>query len=284
MTIVLSHSRDTVPAHAAAEYMEKSGKATIHRSMVVEAICNSQGSTAAEIGEKTGLGHIEAQRRISDLKNKGLIEYREPRKCNELDFCVVDGQSEREKWPAEIASTLNASSGSKLGLEDQHVNSDYPLFVPSIVHPIHDKATHHKGGGSTRNGDGAGNGLGIGSEDALSYTLTSGDRHAIALQGNMIGRKDSAGPQGSGINHELSFTLNTTDRHAVSCIHGTQDPISSINLAHALGRNSGQENAICYDTTQITSPENGANPKLGSPCHSLNSMHMFLCLFQMFED
>ena len=29
-------------------------------------------------------------------------------------------------------------------------------------------------------------------------------------------------------------------------IHGTQDPDTNLELAHALGRNSGQENAVCY--------------------------------------
>ena len=33
-------------------------------------------------------------------------------------------------WPANLASTLNASFGDKQGLEDQHVNSGCPLFVP----------------------------------------------------------------------------------------------------------------------------------------------------------
>ncbi len=39
---------------------------------------------------------------------------------------------------------------------------------------------------------------------------------AYAIQGNMIGRNDSAGPQGDGINEEVCFTQNTTDRHAVA--------------------------------------------------------------------
>ena len=34
-----------------------------------------------------------------------------------------------EKWPAQVASTLNASFGSKQGLEDQHINGGAPLFV-----------------------------------------------------------------------------------------------------------------------------------------------------------
>lgn len=38
----------------------------------------------------------------------------------------------------------------------------------------------------------------------------------IALQGNMIGRTDANGPQGSGVNEDVCFTLNTSDRHAVA--------------------------------------------------------------------
>ena len=34
-------------------------------------------------------------------------------------------------WPADVASTLNAAFGEKLGLENQHINSGAPLFVPS---------------------------------------------------------------------------------------------------------------------------------------------------------
>lgn len=38
----------------------------------------------------------------------------------------------------------------------------------------------------------------------------------ICIQGSMIGRADTNGPQGSGLNNEVSFTLNTIDRHAVA--------------------------------------------------------------------
>lgn len=78
---VLSHAQDTVPAHDAAEYMEKSGKATRHKARVIEFISKNQGSTGGEIGKGTGLGHAEAQRRISDLKRDGLVEYRGKRNC-----------------------------------------------------------------------------------------------------------------------------------------------------------------------------------------------------------
>jgi len=39
---------------------------------------------------------------------------------------------------------------------------------------------------------------------------------SYAIQGSMIGRADTNGPQGNGINEEVSFTLNTVDRHAVA--------------------------------------------------------------------
>ena len=76
----------------------------------------------------------------------------------------------------------------------------------AAVISIHDKATRHKGGGSTRSNDGAGNGLGV-REDGICYTLTSGDRHAIAF-------------------------------------HGAQAPCPSTQACHPVGQNYGQE--VCF--------------------------------------
>lgn len=45
---------------------------------------------------------------------------------------------------------------------------------------------------------------------------------------------------------ELCHTLPGTPNAPVTfCVHGTQDPIVGVEHAHALGRNSGQENAVC---------------------------------------
>lgn len=41
-------------------------------------------------------------------------------------------------------------------------------------------------------------------------------QQTYVLQGNMIGREDKNGPQGSGINEDVSFTLDAADRHAVA--------------------------------------------------------------------
>ena len=48
-----------------------------------------------------------------------------------------------QKWPADVACTLNAAFGSKLGLEDQHINGGAPLFVP--VNPEFYEAYQHHG-------------------------------------------------------------------------------------------------------------------------------------------
>ncbi|EIS0683816.1 DNA cytosine methyltransferase [Salmonella enterica] len=50
---------------------------------------------------------------------------------------------------------------------------------------------------------------------------------------------------------ETSSTVKARDYKdatdlAVMAVHGTQDPCVNINFAHTLGRNQGQENALCY--------------------------------------
>lgn len=52
-------------------------------------------------------------------------------------------------------------------------------------------------------------------------------------------------------------------------VHGTQDPCVSTETAFALGRNSGQESVLAFDTTQITSAANRSNPQPGDACHPL---------------
>lgn len=69
---------------------------------------------------------------------------------------------------------------------------------------------------------------------------------SYALQGSMIGRKDTNGPQGTGINKELMFTITSYDNHAVSTVQ-----------------------AIPYDLYEITAPINRQNREVGDPCHTL---------------
>jgi DNA (cytosine-5)-methyltransferase 1 len=58
--------------------------------------------------------------------------------------------------------------------------------------PIHDKATRWQNGGPTRNGDGAGNGLGVGKAGDPAPTMTAGDHHAVAAF--IRGRSDKFSP------------------------------------------------------------------------------------------
>jgi DNA (cytosine-5)-methyltransferase 1 len=46
--------------------------------------------------------------------------------------------------------------------------------------PIHDRATRYKGGGETRNDDGCGNGMGIGTPGSPVPTLSTSDHHMVA--------------------------------------------------------------------------------------------------------
>ena len=64
----------------------------------------------------------------------------------------------------------------------------------NVVLPIHNKATRHKGGGcrqedGVERNDGAGNGIGIGGPDDPCYTITSGDKHAVAFEPGILRRE-----------------------------------------------------------------------------------------------
>ena len=65
------------------------------------------------------------------------------------------------------------------------------------------------------------------SPTVATYWGTGGARvpYVFAIQGNMIGRNENAGPQGSGVNDDVMFTLTQTDNHAIA-FHHKQNPIS----------------------------------------------------------
>ena len=65
-------------------------------------------------------------------------------------------------------------------LTGDHENriTDYTSVVCEPI-PINDKATRYKGGGPTRNGDGAGNGLGVGKSGYPCPTLSTCDHHMV---------------------------------------------------------------------------------------------------------
>ena len=82
--------------------------------------------------------------------------------------------------------------------------------MPIVVYPIQDG----------REMDKSQNGLGVGGENAPSYTLTrtGGQAVAIPIQGTVIGRADTSGPQGKGFSDDGSpmFTLDRVSGHGVA--------------------------------------------------------------------
>ena len=79
-----------------------------------------------------------------------------------------------------------------------------------------------------------------------------------SLQGNMIGRDDKNGPQGSGINKDISFTLNATDRHGVctASSFAKYDEVEKAGTLKASGGDlgGGSENLTIQNSVRRLTP------------------------------
>ena len=64
---------DPATSYDAEAEVNRSGKRVTHAEMVLAWVETAPGLTAPEYGAATELGHIEAQRRLSDLRAKGLV-------------------------------------------------------------------------------------------------------------------------------------------------------------------------------------------------------------------
>jgi DNA (cytosine-5)-methyltransferase 1 len=181
----------------------------------------------------------EAGQSIAPCVTNGPLFSRTGNERVEAEAMVV----QKKQWPADIASTLDTTFGTKQGLEDQHVNAGCPLFVPaSTVQTLRCR----------RPGEGG---------------MSGDDEHLIPVISPALNTC-------SGSHHAPD-----TKAYVVQPIafHPTQDPISSTNgTTHGLGCGSsgGQASVaiaqpIPFDTTQITSPANYSKPQAGDPCHPL---------------
>ncbi|MCL2409948.1 MAG: DNA cytosine methyltransferase [Oscillospiraceae bacterium] len=81
-----------------------------------------------------------------------------------------------------VASGAGLSRPAGMASEpDLCVAYECPAYAESMEPvPINDRATRYQGGGPTRNGDGAGNGLGVGKPGDPAPTLSAGDKHLVA--------------------------------------------------------------------------------------------------------
>ena len=151
--------------------------------------------------------------------------------------------------------------------------------------PINDKATRWQGGGESRNHDGSGNGLGIGKEGDPSPTLTAGDRHGVicltpwetqsqkVYDVNGVSQTLCAS-ENSGMNREAVLCAGFKPRNSEQARSiGYQEELSPTLNAECGGNKPAvvAPAAMAFDTTQITSRENGSQPRFGKPCHSLNA-------------
>ena len=100
------------------------------------------------------------------------------------------------------------------------------------------------------------------------------------LAGDIIDRSETAGANGLGVKEDKSYTLNTVDRPAVAYkvpvlndqgggkMDVSYDVVGTLR-ANAKGHDPIVLDALPFDTTQLTSPQNGSNPHWGDPCHPL---------------
>ena len=144
-----------------------------------------------------------------------------------------------------------------------------------------------------------------------SAGMSGNNQPVICIQGNAIDRADTAGCNGKGWKEDVCYTLNTIDRPAVCAGFklGNSEQARSIGYAeeqaptlnaecggnkpavlclndqggNVMGvshdvsgtlraQEHGHQPAVMtFDTTQITSKQNGSIPDFGKPCHTLNA-------------
>ncbi|MEG1884862.1 MAG: DNA cytosine methyltransferase [Alistipes sp.] len=90
----------------------------------------------------------------------------------------------------------------------------------------------------------------ITSDVAFPLGRNQGQENAVfGIQGSMIGRSDSAGPQGSGVSEDVSFTLTRGDRHGVAQCYNPDQPqvwrvYSDTGISPAMQSGEGRGNAV----------------------------------------
>ena len=132
---------------------------------------------------------------------------------------------------------------------------------------------------------------GLGAKEEVGYTLNTIDRHAVAYSINPLSSNSmkSANPY-SGFNEtNVSKTLDCSDANPTKNQGGLaivqpvpiQDKTGTLSPGAHAGSYNGQDayndmlvrcriiDAMPFDTTQITSPQNGSRPRWGDPCHPL---------------
>ncbi len=212
---------------------------------------------------------------------------------NPAIFCMATQQGGAELRTDDRAPTLTAAAGMSGNNQ------------PVVAIPINDKATRWQGGGESRNHDGGGNdqtifclqGNGIDRADTAgcngkgwktdeNYTLNTIDRPAVCAEVACMNPWDAQSARvydQDGAWHSLNANENGgMARDSVLCAGfkagqgaqaggiGYSEEVSPTLAAAPSGTNQTPA-VMAFDTTQITSKENGSQPGFGKPCHTLNA-------------
>lgn len=150
---------------------------------------------------------------------------------------VGEGACKSNGCPAEIASTLNASFGSKLGFENQHIDGGAPLFVPAKAYGV-------PGNWIGRKPENGGNSTQFMHEVAPAQTAT--DKHGVIafnsrqdpVSGDVFGALDTCSPQAQAVVYPLnSMTMlgrpsDDLKPRMGSGIGKPTDPQNTLSAAH----------------------------------------------------
>ena len=173
--------------------------------------------------------------------------------ANGVGTCGADGNQGRaghlipQGFCGETAPTLNAAFGSKLGLDNQHIDSGAGLF---IAHSL-------RGEDFDASEDGMGRGTPL---VPVAYRTTGND--GAYETGDIVGALDTQTDPNARI---IAFSAKDYGADAMEDCAPTLRA-GGHSESHA---NAGVMPAVAFDTTQITSASNYSNPKPGDPCHPL---------------
>ena len=98
MTTPIARSTDPWTSHAGAAEVTDSGRRKTQMQLCLDVVQAHPGRTAGEVGELTGLGHVPAQRRLSDLKAAGKVSVGMARQYL--------GRPQVTWWPTDRQGTL----------------------------------------------------------------------------------------------------------------------------------------------------------------------------------
>ena len=102
-----------------------------------------------------------------------------------------------------------------------------------------------------------------------------------AYTGRLIPHCMATGQAGAEIGIGIGTTLNCNHEAPIIAIHGTQDPCVNEDVAFALGRNSGQENAIAIQNATRGKSQNGLGvSEPGQPMFTLDQCSQHAIAFE----